>query len=76
LLEKETQYQQLKYLMKVFKWADQHKEKLNVIFIDCSRSNEERGIIVAVNLVGTLTCIDTFETIDFLREAQPLLLGF
>jgi hypothetical protein len=73
LLEKETQCQQLRYLEKVFKWADQQKEQLNVIFIDFSRFNEENSIIVVVNLVGTLTCINCLEKVDFLMEVQSLL---
>jgi hypothetical protein len=56
LLEKETHYQQLKYLQKIFKKGFECKEKENVIFIDrCSViKGRDSSAIVAVSLTGAL----------------------
>jgi hypothetical protein len=70
LLEKEAQYQQLRYLEKVFKWADQYKAKANVYFIDCCKLNEKNSAMIVVTLAGTLTIRDSLGGLHFLKEAQ------
>jgi hypothetical protein len=70
LLEKEAQYQQLRYLEKVFKWADQQKARTNVYFIDWCKLNEGNSAMIVVTLAGTLTIRDSLGDLHFLKVAQ------
>jgi hypothetical protein len=70
LLEKEANYQQLRYLEKIFKWADQYKARKNVHFIDCCNLNAGNSAMVVVTLAGTLTIRDSLGGLHFLKEAH------
>jgi hypothetical protein len=75
LLEKETHYQQLRYLEKVFKAAFECKGKANVFFIDrCSLIEGRESAIVNVSLAGDLHCKKSPDSLQFLKEIKEFLL--
>jgi hypothetical protein len=75
LLEKETHYQQLRYLEKVFKGAIECAGKANVFFIDrCNLiEGRESSAIVAVSLIGTFSCKKSPDSLHFLKEVKEFL---
>jgi hypothetical protein len=77
LLEKETHYQQLRYLEKVFKGAFECKGKANVFFIDrCSLiEGRESIVIMAVSLTGALHFKKSLDSLNFLKEIKEFLIA-
>jgi hypothetical protein len=69
LLEKETHYQQFRYLEKVFKGAIECKGKANVLFIDRYSLIEgrESNVIVTVSLAGALHYEKSPDSMHFLK---------